>query len=156
MVRAIIKKKIKRYLKIIKLYTQFLFIYFHNYLYIYSNGRIGKTLAGRPCLILFSTGAKTGLERKNVLSYLRESNSFCIVASNGGREKNPSWYHNLKSNQDCKIQIGKETFSGSAIQIHDEEYIEWWNKMDNMNKGGYSNYQKMTERKIPLILINIT
>ena len=41
------------------------------------------------------------------------------------------------------------------INLH-KEYIEWWNKMDNMNKGGYSNYQKMTERKIPLILINIT
>ena len=81
-----------------------------------------------------------------MLSYLRESNSFCIVASNGGREKNPSWYHNLKSNPDCKIQIGKETFSGSAIQIHDEEYIEWWNKMDNMNKGGYSNYQKINKK----------
>ncbi len=154
--RAIIKNKFQRYIKTFKLYSQFLFIYLHNYIYIYSKGRIGKTLAGRPCLILFSTGAKTRLERKNVLSYLKESNSLCIVASNGGREKNPSWYHNLKSNPECKIQIGKEIFSGKAIQIHDEEYIEWWNKMDNMNKGGYSNYQKMTGRKIPLILIKVT
>ena len=156
MVRAIIKKKIKRYIKILRLYSQFLFIYCHNYIYIYSNGRIGKTLAGRPCLILHSTGAKTKLQRKNVLSYLKESNSFCIVASNGGREKNPSWYHNLISNPECKIQIGRKILSGNANQIHDEEYIEWWSKMDNMNKGGYSNYQKMTKRKIPLILISVT
>ena len=105
---------------------------------------------------MHSTGAKTKLQRKNVLSYLKESNSFCIVASNGGREKNPSWYHNLISNPECKIQIGRKILSGNANQIHDEEYIEWWNKMDNMNKGGYSNYQKMTKRKIPLILISIT
>ena len=156
MVRAIIKKKYKRYTKIITLYSQFLFIYLHNYIYIYSNGRIGKTLAGRPCLILYSTGAKTNIQRKNVLSYLKELNSFCIVASNGGREKNPSWYHNLISNPECKIQIGRKILSGNANQIHDEEYIEWWNKMDNMNKGGYSNYQKMTKRKIPLILISVT
>ena len=117
--RAIIKNKLKRYMKIVRLYTQFLFIYLHNYIYIYSNGRIGKTLAGRPCLILFSTGAKTGLERKNVLSYLKESNSFCIVASNGGREKNPSWYHNLKSNPECKIQIGKETDTKNKDSYHD-------------------------------------
>jgi len=139
-----------------RLYIQFLFIYCHNYVYIYSKGRIGKTISGRPCLILFNKGAKTGLERKNVLVFLRESNSFCIVASNGGRERNPSWYHNLKANPDCEFQIGKEKFKGKAIQIHEEEYDEWWNKMDILNKGGYSAYQKRTERKIPLILLKIT
>ena len=139
-----------------KLYIQFLFIYCHNYIYIYSKGRIGKTISGRPCLILFSTGAKTKIERKNVLVFLRESNSFCIVASNGGRERNPSWYHNLKKNPDCEFQIGTQKFTGKAIQIHDEEYDEWWNKMDILNKGGYSSYQKRTARKIPLMLLKIT
>ena len=150
--RAIIKK----YIKILRLYIQFLFIYCHNYVYIYSNGSIGKTISGRPCLILFSKGAKTKLERKNVLVFLRESNSFCIVASNGGRERNPSWYHNLKEYPNCEFQVGKEKFIGKAVQIHDEEYDEWWKKMDILNKGGYSSYQRRTERKIPLMLIKIT
>jgi len=152
LVRAIINKIIK----LINLYIRFLFIYIHNYVYIYSKGLIGKTIFGRPCLILFTQGAKTGLERKNVLAYLKESNSFCIVASNGGREKNPGWYHNLKFNPHCEIQIGKKKFSGKAIQIHNEEYSEWWKKMDHMNDGGYTSYQKRTERIIPLILIKIT
>ena len=152
MVRAIIKKIIK----LINLYIRFIFIYIHNYVYIYSKGLIGKTIFGRPCLILFTQGAKTGVERKNVLAYLKESNSFCIVASNGGREKNPGWYHNLKSNPKCEIQIGKKKFSGKAIQIDNEEYSEWWKKMDHMNDGGYTSYQKRTERKIPLMVITIT
>jgi len=152
LVRAIIKKLIK----LINLYIRFIFIYIHNYVYIYSKGLIGKTIFGRPCLILFTQGAKTGVERKNVLAYLKESNSFCIVASNGGREKNPGWYHNLKSNPKCEIQIGKKKFSGKAIQIDNEEYSEWWKKMDHMNDGGYTSYQKRTERKIPLMVITIT
>ena len=152
MVRAIIKKIIK----LINLYIRFIFIYIHNYVYIYSKGLIGKTIFGRPCLILFTQGAKTGVERKNVLAYLKEYNSFCIVASNGGREKNPGWYHNLKSNPKCEIQIGKKKFSGKAIQIDNEEYSEWWKKMDHMNDGGYTSYQKRTERKIPLMVIRIT
>ena len=152
MVRAIIKKIIK----LINLYIRFIFIYIHNYVYIYSKGLIGKTIFVRPCLILFTQGAKTGVERKNVLAYLKESNSFCIVASNGGREKNPGWYHNLKSNPKCEIQIGKNKFSGKAIQIDNEEYSEWWKKMDHMNDGGYTSYQKRTERKIPLMVIRIT
>ncbi len=125
-------------------------------MYIYSKGNVGKTIFGRPCLILFSKGAKTSLERKNVLAYLKESNSFCIVASNGGRDKNPGWYHNLKKNPECIIQIASKKYSGTAVQIYDDEYSEWWKKMDYMNDGGYSSYQKRTERKIPLMLINIT
>jgi len=152
----LVKAIIKKITQIINLYIRFLFIYLHNYVYIYSKGLIGKTIFGRPCLILFTQGAKTGLERKNVLAYLKESNSFCIVASNGGREKNPGWYHNLISNPQCEIQIGKKKLSGTAIQIHNEEYYEWWKKMDHMNDGGYTSYQKRTERKIPLMLIKLT
>ena len=67
MVKAIIKK----ITQIINLYIRFLFIYLHNYVYIYSKGLIGKTIFGRPCLILFTQGAKTGVERKNVLAIAR-------------------------------------------------------------------------------------
>ena len=90
------------------------------------------------------------------MAYLRENDSFCIVGSNGGREKNPGWYHNLNKNPDCEFQIGRKKYLGKATQIHDDEYIEWWKKMDHMNDGGYTSYQKRTDRKIPLILINIT
>ena len=37
----------------------FVFLFFHNYIYIYTKGRIGKNLNGRPCLILETVGAKT-------------------------------------------------------------------------------------------------
>jgi len=76
-------------------YIIFTFLFFHNYIYIYSKGRIGKSLNGRPCLILESTGAKTQLIRKNVLVYLKENDEICIVASKGGSINNPGWYHNL-------------------------------------------------------------
>ena len=79
------------FLKKINRYSIFVFLYFHNYLYIYSNGRFGKFLGGRPCLILFSKGAKTQLERKNVLVFLKEGNEICLIASKGGNKKNPSW-----------------------------------------------------------------
>ena len=39
--------------KYMRRYLIFTFLFFHNYIYIYSNGRIGKFLQGRPCLILF-------------------------------------------------------------------------------------------------------
>lgn len=146
----------KTYLKKIKRYSFFLFLYFHNYLYIFSDGRFGKFLSNRPCLILYSKGAKTQLERKNVLVFLRDGNEICLIASKGGNKKNPGWYHNLKKFRKCKVQIGRDTFDANAREIYDDERIEWWNKMDFMNRGGYSAYQKLTERKIPVLLLTLS
>jgi deazaflavin-dependent oxidoreductase (nitroreductase family) len=105
---------------------------------------------------LYSKGAKTQLERKNVLVFLRDGNEICLIASKGGNKKNPGWYHNLKKFRNCKVQIGRDTFDANAREIYDDERIEWWNKMDFMNRGGYSAYQKLTERKIPVLLLTLS
>ena len=137
-------------------YLIFLLLFFHNYIYIYSNGRIGKLLQGRPCLILYSTGAKTNLLRKNVLVFLKEADQICLVASKGGSPTNPGWYHNLISNPKCEIQIGRNRYNAIAREIFDDERDEWWHKMDYMNKGGYSNYQLRTSRKIPVLVLTLS
>ena len=134
----------------------FFVLFLHNYIYIYSNGRFGKTISDRPCLILESIGGKTGKLRKNVLVYLKEDNFICIVASKGGNPKNPGWYHNLKNNPEAKIQIGKERFNVVAREIFDLERTEWWKKMDFMNNGVYEQYQNRTSRKIPVMLLELT
>jgi hypothetical protein len=43
-----------------------------------------------------------------------------------------------------------------AKEIYDEERLEWWSKMDYLNKGGYQRYQKRTNRKIPVMILSIT
>ena len=134
----------------------FFVLFLHNYIYIYSNGRFGKTISDRPCLILESIGGKTGKLRKNVLVYLKEDNLICIVASKGGNPKNPGWYHNLKNNPEAKIQIGRERFNVVAREIFELERTEWWKKMDFMNNGVYEQYQIRTSRKIPVMLLEIT
>lgn len=139
-----------------KRYLLFLFLFFHNYIYIFSDGRIGKFLSNRPCLILHTIGAKTNLERKNVLVFLKEDRDVCIVASKGGSDTNPGWYHNLKKYPECVIQIGRNKFNAVAREIHGDEKDEWWIKMDYLNKGGYDAYQKRTERQIPVLILNIS
>ena len=134
----------------------FIFLFFHNYIYIYSKGRVGKTINGLPCLILESIGAKTGLTRKNVLVYLQEGNDICIVASKGGSDTNPGWYHNLKKNPITTIFIGTEKYTVTAKEIFEDERLEWWVKMDYLNNGGYQAYQERTKRKIPVMILSIT
>ncbi len=134
----------------------FLFLFFHNYTYIYSKGRIGKNLNGRPCLILETIGAKTQLVRKNVLVYLKEGNEICLVASRGGSERNPGWYYNLKKSHISTISIGTDKYQVTSREIFNEERNEWWIKMDYLNSGGYESYQKRTDRKIPIMILTLT
>ena len=70
----------ENYIDCMKRKLIFAFLFFHNYIYIYTKGRIGKNLNGRPCLILETIGAKTQLIRKNVLVYLKEGNEICLIA----------------------------------------------------------------------------
>ena len=105
---------------------------------------------------MYTKGAKTQIERKNVLVFLKEGNEICLVASKGGNKNNPGWYHNLKKFQKCKIQIGRDSFEANAREVLNEERSEWWAKMDFMNRGGYSAYQTLTSRKIPVMVLTIS
>ena len=78
----------KSFFKKIRRYSIFVFLYFHNYIYIYSDGRFGKFLNNRPCLILHTKDAKTQLERKKVLAFLRDRNEISLIASKGGNKNN--------------------------------------------------------------------
>ena len=88
--------------------------------------------------------------------FLKEDNEICIVASKGGSDTNPGWYHNLKKYPECEVQIGRDKFRAVSREIYEDERNEWWNKMDYMNNGGYSAYQRRTERKIPVLVLNIS
>ena len=87
---------------------------------------------------------------------MKEAEQICLVASKGGSPTNPGWYHNLISNPKCEIQIGKNKFNAIAREVFDDEREEWWHKMDYMNKGGYSNYQVRTSRKIPVLVLSLS
>lgn len=87
---------------------------------------------------------------------MKEGNEICVVASKGGSPTNPSWYHNLKANPKCAIQIGRNKYTAVAKEVFGEEREDWWSKMDYMNKGGYSNYQRRTKRIIPVLILNLS
>ena len=125
------------------------------HIYVITNAHIGKKILGIPCLLLLNIGAKTEIERKTVLVYLAENNAYYIVASNGGSKHHPSWYYNLKKNPFSKVKIGKEVASVKAVELYGDERKKYWVKLNNLNKGGYENYQSRTDRQIPIFKLEI-
>ena len=125
----------------------------HQWLYDTTDGRIGRSLGGRPMLLLRHVGRKTGTKRTSALLYVRDDTNYAVIASKGGDPKNPAWFHNLMGNPEVDVQIGRETIPVRARVATDDERTRIWAKANDVNKGGYDQYQSKTDRKIPVVVL---
>ena len=70
-----------------------------------TGGKVGHDWNGTSCLILHTTGRKSGQTRKFALIYAHDGNDYVIVASKGGAPEHPGWYLNLLAHPDVAIQV---------------------------------------------------
>lgn len=132
------------------------FIGVHDTVYRRTNGWIGHRLPapGVPNnLLLHTTGAKTGQPRTNTLSYARDGANYLVVASNGGANRYPAWYHNVKAHPDIEINVGPKRFRVTARVLlpDDPDYARLFRIADDNNSGRYSAYQTKTTRPIAVV-----
>ena len=121
------------------------------YLMRASGGRL-KTTVIAPTVLLTHTGAKSGKKRTTPLVYMRDGDNVVIVASKGGYPKHPAWYHNLRANPDTTIQVGSKRWPVRARVAEPTERARLWPRVLE-TYSGYGDYQRRTERKIPLVIL---
>jgi deazaflavin-dependent oxidoreductase (nitroreductase family) len=125
----------------------------HASVYRATNGLVGHRFPGAPPMLLLDhVGAKSGTLRTSPLVYARDGADFVLVASKGGYPKNPGWFHNLKANPDTTIQVGSKRLAVHARVANPEEHKRLWPVVVKVY-GGYEDYQRRTEREIPLVIL---
>jgi deazaflavin-dependent oxidoreductase (nitroreductase family) len=125
----------------------------HTVVYRLTRGLVGHRIpGGPPMLLLDHVGAKSGQRRTSPLVYVEDGDDVVLVASKGGNPKNPAWFHNLRANPDTTVQIGSERRPVRARVATDTERERLWPKAV-ATYGGYAGYQKRTDRKIPLVVL---
>jgi deazaflavin-dependent oxidoreductase (nitroreductase family) len=127
----------------------------HREIYVRSDGMIGKALLGVPSLLLTVTGRRSGKEQTVALVYVTDGPEYVVVASNGGKDRNPDWFENLQHNPTVSVQIGRDRFEAAAqvIDRNDRRYERLWRLVNENNKGRYYRYQHSTKRPIPLVVL---
>jgi len=125
----------------------------HQWLYELSDGRIGATLGGRPMLLLRTVGRRTGQPRTSALLYVRDGDAHVVVASKGGSPQHPGWFHNLTSQPNVEIQVGRQRTPVRARVAQGEERARLWARADEVNHGQYAIYQSRTKRTIPVVVL---
>ena len=77
--------------------------------YLATDGAEGHLWNGVPCLVLWTTGRKTGETRVHPLIYGLRGDDVVIVASKGGAPEHPTWYLNLVANPTVEVQVEADT-----------------------------------------------
>ena len=119
-----------------------------------SGGRLGGTAYGAPILLLHHMGAKSGKKRTSPLLYMPDDDRMVIVASKGGYTKHPGWFHNLKAHPDTEVELPREGRVPVRARVAGEaERDALWPRVVHLY-GGYEEYQRSTERKIPVVILD--
>jgi|TARA_R110002072_G_scaffold10522_10_gene48862 deazaflavin-dependent oxidoreductase (nitroreductase family) len=115
-----------------------------------SKGRLmNKFIGGYAVCIVTTMGAKSGKIRRIALIHLPHGDNKLLVASQGGMDKSPVWYHNIVAHPEIQIMADGEEKTYIARQVDDEEKATLWPNLLSMYPD-FDEYQARTDRNIPV------
>jgi hypothetical protein len=129
----------------------------------------GKVSGGfeRSLLLLTTRGARTGAEHTTPLAFLEDGDRYVVTASAAGAPRNPAWYHNVRANPTVTVEIGTvemgtvemgtvemgtATFEADAAIPDRATRDELWSRVVEAMPG-FGDYQKKTDRVIPVVVL---
>ncbi|MGI0079861.1 MAG: nitroreductase family deazaflavin-dependent oxidoreductase [Nitrososphaerales archaeon] len=122
------------------------------FFYRLTGGKVGGRFRGSPVLLLTSTGRKSGKLRTTPVLFVHDGENLVVVASNGGKDKDPSWWLNLKHNPTAQVEIRNEKRSVRAEKALGQDKNRLWLIVTKMYPS-YEDYQRRTKREIPVVIL---
>jgi deazaflavin-dependent oxidoreductase (nitroreductase family) len=118
-----------------------------------NGGKVGGPFEGANLLLLHTTGARSGKERINPLAYQQVGDDVAVFGSKGGAPTDPDWFRNLVAHPAVTVEVGNETFQGTARVVEGEERERIWTRQKEAVPG-FADYEKKTTRTIPVVVIS--
>ena len=117
-----------------------------------TDGAEGHDWQGTTTLLLTTTGRKSGQQYTTPLIYQKHGDDYLIVASKGGADEAPQWYNNLQADPNVEVQVLGDKFKARARTAGPQEKPEMWRVMA-ATWPQYDEYQKKTDREIPVVVL---
>jgi deazaflavin-dependent oxidoreductase (nitroreductase family) len=117
-----------------------------------TGGEQGYHWRGTTILLLTTTGRTSGAERTTPLIYRDDGDRWVIVASKGGSSDHPGWYKNLQADPEATIQVKRDVIPVRGRAASGEERARLWELMCEVWPA-YRDYQRRTEREIPVVVL---
>ncbi len=119
--------------------------------YLATDGVEGYEWNGGHCIILTTTGRRSGKTRRTPLIKVKHREGYLVIASLGGAPQHPQWYLNLFANPDVVINDRAERHELVARTATAEEKRELW-PVAVAQWPAYNDYQRDTDRDIPVVI----
>jgi deazaflavin-dependent oxidoreductase (nitroreductase family) len=118
-----------------------------------TGGRVGGSIGKAKILLLHHTGRRSGTERVSPLIYLDDGADVVVVASKGGVDKHPSWFHNLMAMDATEVELpGRERRRVTPRVAEGPERERLWPRLVGIYKP-YESYATYTTRDIPVVVL---
>jgi F420H(2)-dependent quinone reductase len=127
----------------------------HARLIAWSGGRIRRSFVftgGMPVLVLTTIGRKSGKRRSTPLGYLPFGDGYAVIASNAGSDRVPAWWLNLQANPEASVLAERKRSVVRARRATGTEDDMVWGEFARLNPG-FDEYRTLTERRIPVIIL---
>jgi deazaflavin-dependent oxidoreductase (nitroreductase family) len=121
--------------------------------YLATDGADGHIEQGATTLLLTTIGRRSGQARRTPLIYGRHGDAILVVASKGGSPAAPRWHTNLLDEPRARVQIMGEVFDVVARVADADEKPQMWKVMTDVWPA-YDDYQRKTDREIPVVVLD--
>ena len=114
------------------------------------NGRpTSGPMAGRPLMVLTTTGAKTGEPRTVVVTFTRDGDAYIVAGSKSGAPTDPYWFRNLRSNPLVKVEVDRQAFEARATEVEGADREQLWDR-HVAERPEFAEYPEKAGRVIPM------
>lgn len=113
-------------------------------------GQVGGDYTGYPLILLTTIGAHSGEPR--VVPLAPNYRGDTLYLSSFREDRDPDWFHNIRTNPAVTVEIGNETRQGTATTLAGAEYDEFadWVRRNNQL---LTEFQATIDRPVPLVTI---
>lgn len=118
-----------------------------------TRGRLGGSMQGAPVLLLDHVGRRSGQARTTPLIYLEDGPRLVIVASKGGVDDHPAWFHNLMAMDTAEVELSHGARRRVRPRLAEgDERAALWARLVAVFPP-YADYATYTQRQIPVVVL---
>ncbi len=103
-------------------------------------------------LALTTTGRRSGAARLTAVGFLEDGDKVVVAASNAGLDQPPAWWLNLQEEPRAEIDLHGERRAVKARPATSKERERLWPRVLEQFRG-FEDYDRYTEREIPLVIL---
>jgi deazaflavin-dependent oxidoreductase (nitroreductase family) len=107
-------------------------------------------MAGKPVLVMTSTGAVSGEPRRAIVNFSRDGSDYVIAGTANGAPTDPAWVKNVRATSDVTVEADGSTFDATASLPEGPERDRLWDQHVAVLPN-FGAYPEQSGRVIPMI-----